>query len=114
MVELCANTRSPSASASNWSAFSAAIASVSPITIAIDFSTAHSPAGRPIAAMRWWMSLRKAMLSGLVPLEAKIISAQRAANSRPRGEEPACSSTGRTCGLRGMASGPRVLTQRPR
>ena len=38
----------------------------------------------------------------------KISSAQRAAKSRPRPDEPACSSTGRPCGERGTVSGPRT------
>ena len=40
----------------------------------------------------------------------KIMSAQRAAHSRPRGEEPACRIIGRPCGLRGIDIGPRVRT----
>jgi hypothetical protein len=46
----------------------------------------------------------------LEPDDVKIASAQRAAKSRPRGEEPACINTGRPCGERGIVSGPRERT----
>ena len=63
--------------------------------------------------MRDLMSLYSPIAVALSPGEQKIASAQRAANSRPRGEDPACISTGRPCRLRGIDSGPRVPTWSP-
>ena len=72
--------------------------------------TAQSIGERPSALSLACMSLRKAMPSALVAVVQKIMSAQRAAHSRPRGEEPACRISGRPCGLRGIDIGPRVRT----
>ena len=52
-------------------------------------------------------------MSGLACCRVKMISAHRAAKARPRDEEPACMTTGRPCGERGVVNGPRVLIHFP-
>ena len=88
-------TSSGSIRLSRNSAFSLAIDSVSPMTTESVGITAHSVGSRPAARRRLCMSSRKAMPSALVAVVQKIMSAQRAAHSRPRGEEPACRISGR-------------------
>ena len=45
--------------------------------------------------------------------EPMMVSAQRAAKLRPRGDPPAWQITGWPCGERGAESGPRVLKYLP-
>ena len=112
-VEDEASTSSGSIRLSRKSAFSRAIDSVSPMTTDRVGRTATSVGQRPAAVSLRCMSARNSMPSGLVAVVQKIMSAQRAAHSRPRGEEPACRMSGRPCGLRGMDIGPRVRTKGP-
>ena len=62
---------------------------------------------RPNPAAWVRISSRNAFIAATLPAEAMIVSAQRAAKVRPRGEPPAWQITGWPCGDRGAESGPR-------
>ena len=96
----------------NRSSRSSAWACDSPTTVYTMGSILTDSGSRPTAAMLLLLAVvRPGDVHAGSPV--KISSAQRAAKSRPRPEDPACSSTGRPCGDLGTVSGPRALNHLP-